>query len=118
MNNEISLIKIVKNPSNKNCWLAVDNFPFLKELFSDLITDYDFIDFEGEVFYYDIITTIKNGLSDSYIYDFERQKLINSQIDIKDIEKYIHTRLVTEFKIQIADKFEENNKFVLLKRMY
>ena len=60
MKSKISIIKIVKQPINKNCWLSVEDNIGLKSIYSDFITPYDFIDFEGEVFYYDVIGSISN----------------------------------------------------------
>ena len=68
MKTKLSLIKIVKRPINKNCWLSVEGSPELRPKYGDYIEDYDFIDFEGEVFYYDVLDSLTDCFIDSFIY--------------------------------------------------
>ena len=109
MKSEISIIKIVKQPINKNCWLSVEDNIGLKSIYSDFITPYDFIDFEGEVFYYDVIGSISNCFSADLPTDFKGMCIISSELFDADIYSYIKT----DSKSELIEKLQ--NDILLLK---
>ncbi len=63
---KLELIKIVEHPTDRNNWIAVADDPILKSQFSKLISYYDFIDYEGDVLYYNIISSQVDGVKQSF----------------------------------------------------
>lgn len=98
---KVSLIEVVKRPIDKNCWLSVEGNTELKVKYADYIEDYDFVDFEGEVFYYDVISTMLNCFTDEFIYT--GAVLITDLKEIKQLERFVKKELKTTFIKQFVD---------------
>jgi hypothetical protein len=109
MKSKISIIKIVNQPVDKNCWLSVDDNVGLKFIYSDFITNYDFIDFEGEVFYYDVIDSLSNCFTEDLPASFKEMCIISSELFEADIYDYIKS----DIKIKLIEKLQ--NDILLLK---
>jgi hypothetical protein len=109
MKSKISIVKIVSQPLDKNCWLAVDDNLGLKSIYSDFITQYDFVDFEGEVFYYDVIDSLFNCFTEDLPATFKGMCIISSELFEDDIYDYIKP----DIKTKLIEKLE--NDILLLK---
>jgi len=109
MKSKISIIEIVKQPLDKNCWLPVNDNLILKAIYSEFITDYDFIDFEGEVFYYNIIDSITN------CFPKDLNKVINGLCVVSSelFEHDIYNDIEADAKIILIEKLQ--NDILLLK---
>lgn len=106
----IQLIQIVKHPNNKNCWLAVDNYPQLVSQYSSLIQDYDFIDFEGEVFYYNVLSKYDLEVNKAF---YKRNKPSEKLVNKEDLVELLNF-VVSGNKQEILASFIENETVVLL----
>ena len=95
MQSKVSIIEIVKHPIDKNCWLSVADNLALKTLYSEFIMDYDFIDFEGEVFYYNVIESIPNCFTEGLKTTYNGLCVISNELFEHDIYNYIKADIKT-----------------------
>jgi len=84
---KVALIKIVKRPINKNCWLSVEENLELKSEYGEYVEDYDFIDFEGQVFYYDVLDSMVDCFIDGFIYT--GNTVIFDSVQVKELKKFV-----------------------------
>jgi len=96
---KVSLIKIVKRPIDKNCWLSVDENLELKAEYSECIEYYDFIDFEGQVFYYDVLDSLIDCFTDDFIYT--GNTVVSDSVKVKELKKFVKK----EFKNVFIKRF-------------
>ena len=85
----IQLIQITKSPKNKNCWLDVAVYPQLMAEYSALIQDYDFVDFEGEVFYYDVISKYDLGFNKTFLKRYKSSSVIVRKENLSEFFEFI-----------------------------
>ncbi len=109
MKSKISIIKIVAQPVDKNCWLSVADNVNLQAIYSEFITDYDFIDFEGQVFYYDVIDSISECFSENFTTAVNGMCIISNELFENDIYNYIKA----DVKVKLIEKLQ--NDILLLK---
>jgi len=84
---KVSVIQIVKRPINKNCWLSVEENLQLKAKYGQCIEDYDFIDFEGQVFYYDVLDSLTDCFVDDYTYT--GSAIVSDSNRIKELKRFV-----------------------------
>ena len=63
---KLELIKIVAHPEDRNNWISVEDNPQLAQQFTSLVSYYDFIDFEGDVLYFNQVSTLIDGVKQSF----------------------------------------------------
>jgi D-alanyl-lipoteichoic acid acyltransferase DltB (MBOAT superfamily) len=83
------LIQIVKDPNDKNCWLAINDYPQLKEQFESFIQDYDFIDFEGKVFYYNELKELPINDVESFLKRYNKSSTLFSNEELEVLLKFL-----------------------------
>lgn len=104
MTSKISIIEIVKHPKDKNCWLSVEENLSLRSIYSDFVKPYDFIDFEGDVFYYDVIDTIPNCFSKEFTTVINRMCIISNEL----FESSFYDQIKAEVKTELIEKLDNN----------
>jgi len=109
---KISLIKIVNNPVNKNCWLAVEQHSELKASYIDCITFYDFIDYEGDVFYYDVVEFIETRFN----VEIDTQIILENK-EINSVKNKVSLNELSKFN-QFLENIDFSNHVVLIKKSY
>ena len=112
MQTTFQLIEIVSNPVNKNCWLAVEEYPELKTLFSDFIQYYDFIDFEGNVFYYNSLNKLPINDAKAFV---KRYSNINILSKNEGLDVFLEV-LSQETQQIVLSHFVEGNTIVLFNK--
>lgn len=110
MKPNLQLIQITKHPTNKNCWLAVEDYPQLVSQYSSLIQDYDFIDFEGEVFYYNLISELRVNDTKSFFKRYGKLKTLTNNEGLDELLKF----LTGDSKQDLLSNFVEGKTVILL----
>ena len=106
------LIQIVKAPNDKNCWLAVNDYPQLRKQFATFIEDYDFIDFEGKVFYYNQLFKLPISDRKAFHKRYENNDFISYN---EGLEAFLSV-LSPETKQIVLSNFVEDDTVILLKQ--
>jgi len=75
----------------------------LKAEYSEYIEDYDFIDFEGQVFYYDILDSLVDCFTDDFIYS--GNAVISDSVKIKELKRFVKK----EYKGVFFERFTNVN---------
>ena len=111
MQSTFQLIQIVSDPANKNCWLSVDEYPTLIEQFSSHIQDYDFIDFEGRVFYYNLLNKLPINDDKAFV---KRYSNINTLSFNEGLEVFLRV-LSSETQQIVLSHFVEGKTVIIFK---
>jgi hypothetical protein len=112
MSIKLELIKIVEHPSNRNNWISVEDNPELAIQFESLISYYDFIDFEGDVLYYNQISIQVDGVKTSFFDIYKTGDVIFNQSSFDKLSKLILPNYLNDFEVHFKVKFVEGETVV------
>ena len=110
MRTTFQLIQIVKDPIDKNCWLSVNDYRELRGQFESFIQDYDFIDFEGEVFYYNVLSKLPINDIKGFLNRTNKSTTLFNNIELDEFLKF----LSPETKQIVLTGFVENTAVILI----
>ena len=102
---KLELIQIVENPTDRNNWISVEENPMLAKQFASLISYYDFIDFEGDVLYYNMISSQIDGVKQSFFDVYAKGDFVAIQIALNRLEKLILPNYLKDFEVNFKAKF-------------
>ena len=112
MSVKLELIKIVEFPDNRNHWISVENNPELAKQFVSLISYYDFIDFEGDVLYYNEISAQIDGVKQSFSEIYKTGDFISNQSSFDKLSKLILPNYLSDFDNNFKAIFIEDQNII------
>ncbi|PWL29118.1 hypothetical protein [uncultured Roseivirga sp.] len=112
---DISLINIVRKPTDELCWLNSDESPELLSSYKDFFSERTHEDGTKEQgYWYEELAYQRKGVLKSFYDKYDADEFIFTEPELLTLNQYIHPDNKLTFHVDFLDKFNEGSNFVMM----